>query len=126
MPFTYCYANENPPAPFVLAVVSNPDGSASASDLPAKVDTGADQTVIPSALAGQLALKEVGRLVLAGLGGHRTELPLYEIRLVIRELAPIVIEVAASDGEPHIILGRDVLNRYKIVLDGPNGKLHIE
>ena len=125
MPFTYRYANDDPPAPFVLVVVARIDGTRATADLPAKVDTGADQTVIPAELANGLALREVGRVRFGGLGGHEAELPIYEIRLVIRDLAPITVEVAASEGEPHVLLGRDVLNRYKIVLDGPNGKLAI-
>lgn len=125
MPFTYRYANDNPPAPFVLVILSQVDGSGATPDLPAKVDTGADCTVIPSALAEQLALRETSRIRFGGLGGYETELPIYEVQLVIRDLPPILVEVAASDGEPHILLGRDVLNRYKIVLDGPNGKLEI-
>jgi hypothetical protein len=82
--------------------------------------------VIPTAVVEQLALREAGRSRFGGLGGHETELPIYEIQLVIRDLPPILVEVAASEGEPHVLLGRDVRNRYKIMLDGPNGKLVIE
>jgi predicted aspartyl protease len=101
------------------------DGTETVRDLPAKVDTGADQTVIPLPLVERLALREVARLRFGGLGGHEVVLPVYEVQLVIRDLAAITVEVAASAGEPHVLLGRDVLNRYKIVLDGPNGKLEI-
>jgi predicted aspartyl protease len=125
MAFTYRYAAANPPAPFVLVIVSNPDGTATAPDLPARVDTGADRTVIPNTLVGLLGLPEVGRLVFAGLAGQEIELPVYQVRLVVRDLDPILVEVAASDGEPHVLLGRDVLNRYRVVLDGPNGRLEI-
>ena len=125
MPFIYRYANDTPPAPYVLVIVAHPDGSAPTPDLPAKVDTGADRTIIPTELAASLGLRPAGRLPFAGLGGQQVELPVYEIQLVVRALAPILVEVAASDGEPHVLLGRDVLNRYRIVLDGPNGKLEI-
>jgi predicted aspartyl protease len=125
MPFTYRYANEDPPSPFVLVIVSRVGGAQPTRDLPGKVDTGADRTIIPAVLAEQLALREVGRVQFSGLGGSVSELPIYEVQLVIRDLPPITVEVAASEGEPHVLLGRDVLNRYKIVLDGPNGKLEI-
>jgi predicted aspartyl protease len=125
MAFTYRYANEVPPAPYVLVILSNPDGTARTGDLPAKVDTGADRTVIPTLLAGQLGLRELERLTFAGLAGQQIELPVYSVQLVVRDLAPIIVEVAASDGEPYILLGRDVLNRYRILLDGPSGKLEI-
>lgn len=125
MPFTYHYANDNPPAPFVLVVLSRADGGGATGALPAQVDTGAARTVIPLRVATALSLREVARLKFGGLGGAETELLIYEIQLLIRDLAPITVEVAASDGEPHVLLGRDVLNRYTIVLDGPNGKLII-
>ena len=125
MSFTYRYANTTPPAPFVLVILSRPDGATTTTDLPAKVDTGADRTVIPADLASQLALEEVERLTFVGLADEQIELPIYAVRLVVRDLAPIVLEVAASAGEPHVLLGRDVLNRYRLVLDGPNGKLEI-
>lgn len=125
MPFTYNYANTDPPAPFVLVVLSRPDGSGATGDLPAQVDTGAARTVIPLGVATTLALREVGRAIFGGLGGVETELPIYEVQLLIRDLAPITVEAAASDGEPRVLLGRDVLNKYTITLDGPNGKLVI-
>lgn len=126
MPFTYNYANTDPPAPFVLVVLSHPDSGQATDTVPAQVDTGAARTVIPLRIATALALREVARLRFGGLGGVETELPIYEVQLVIRDLAPITVEVAASEGEPHVLLGRDALNRYKIILDGPNGKLQIE
>jgi hypothetical protein len=128
MAFVYRYvdaADGVPPAPFVLVNLSNLNGTATAVDRPAKVDSGADRTVLPESLAVQLGLEEVERLTFEGLGGQRLELPTYQLQLVVRDLAPIVVKVAASDGEPHVLLGRDVLNRYKIVLDGPNLKLEI-
>jgi hypothetical protein len=35
------------------------------------------------------------------------------------------LEVAASDGEIYALLGRDLLNHYRVVLDGPNLILEI-
>jgi hypothetical protein len=35
------------------------------------------------------------------------------------------VEVLAAD-EPYVLLGRDILNRYRVVLDGPKQKLEIE
>lgn len=125
MPFIYHYANEVPPAPYVFVVVSHPAGTATAPARPAKLDTGADRTIIPTGLAAALGLREVERLVFTGLSGGQVVLPVYQLRLAIRDLDPILVDVAASDGEPHILLGRDVLNRYRIILDGPNQRLEI-
>jgi len=125
MTFVYRYANEDPPAPFALVILSALGGTATARDLPAKVDSGADRTVIPLRFVEQLGLVEVERLPFAGLAGELIELPVFAVQLVVRDFDAIIVSVAASEGEPHVLLGRDVLNRYKLLLDGPNGKLEI-
>jgi predicted aspartyl protease len=125
MAFTYRYADDTPPAPFVLVILARPDGAARTADLPARLDTGADRTVVPARLASDLGLDESERLTFAGFGGQQVELPIYEVRLTVRDLPPVDVRVAASESEPHVLLGRDVLNRYKIVLDCPNLRLEI-
>jgi hypothetical protein len=60
-----------------------------------------------------------------GLGGHRVMMAIVQVRIAIRNCAPLEVNAASNDGEPYILLGRDVLNKFRIVLDGPNGKLEI-
>lgn len=126
MPTTFNYAAESPPAPYVLVTVAHPDELTVAADVPAKVDTGAARTILPSTLAERLRLDVVARHEFEGLGGQRVVLPIVRLLLTIRGCSTLDLNAASSDGEPYILLGRDVLNRYKIVLDGPNGKLQIE
>jgi len=38
----------------------------------------------------------------------------------------VTIEVLANRDEPYVLLGRDVLNRHRIVLDGPQLLLDID
>ena len=47
-------------------------------------------------------------------------LPTYLVELRLRELGPVTVKVLASSDEPYVLLGRDVLNRFTILLDGPN------
>ena len=127
MPVTFRYVGaESPPAPYVLVSVGRPDSTAVAADVPAKVDTGADRTVIPVALAEQLKLDEVERREFEGLGGHKVTMPIVRLRLTIHGCPALEVNAAAIDGEPRVLLGRDVLNNYRMVLDGPNSKLVIE
>jgi predicted aspartyl protease len=93
--------------------------------MPAKVDSGADRTVLPKRLAEQLHLDEVEQRDFAGLGGHRVNMAIVQVLLTIRECTPIEVNAATNDGEPYILLGRDVLNNFRVVLDGPKGKLEI-
>ena len=124
MPVTFHYVgSETPPAPYVLVTVARPDGASATADVPAKVDTGADRTVIPTVLAERLQLDEVERREFEGLGGYRVSLALLDVLITVRGCPPVWVTAAGSAGEPYILLGRDVLNRYKIVLDGPNQRL---
>ena len=119
------YAAEVPPAPYALVTLAQLDESVSVVDLPAKVDSGAAQTVVPTPIVARLGLDEVARHEFEGLGGQRVMLAIFRLLLPIRGCPTVELNVAASDGEPYILLGRDVLNQFRIVLDGPNGKLEI-
>ncbi len=126
MPVTFHYVQaESPPGPYVLVSVARPGGPDAGIELPAKVDTGADRTVVPTSLAGQLKLDEVERREFEALGGHRVVMAIFRVMLTIRGCSPLVVNAAGNDGEPHILLGRDVLNNFRILLDGPNPRLEI-
>lgn len=122
MPSVFNYAAEQPPAPYVLATVAKPDGSTTA-DVAVKLDTGASRTVVPTELADALGLDVVERRVFEGLGGNRIELALVRLVLTIRGCSPVEVVAASSAGEPYVLLGRDVLNLFRIVFDGPRGKV---
>jgi hypothetical protein len=116
---------ETPAAPYVLASIRRLDGQAATSDLPAKVDSAADRTVLPLHLATQLGLDELEQRPFAGLGSIVTTLSIYRVLLTICGLSPIVADVAGAPGEPHILLGRDILNQLRVVLDGPKQRVEI-
>jgi len=126
MPITFYYSrSESPPAPYVLVTITRPDGASVAADLPAKVDSGADRTVIPEALVERLKLEPIEQREFEGLGGNRITLSLYEVSITIRGCAAVSIIAAGSPGEPYPLLGRDLLNSFHLTLDGPNQKLVI-
>jgi hypothetical protein len=41
------------------------------------------------------------------------------VQLQGHDLEPVAVEVLASRDEPYVLLGRDVLNARRVVLDGP-------
>jgi hypothetical protein len=126
MPITFHYVQqESPPAPYVLVNVGRFDGQASLVDLPAKVDSAADRTVLPLQVATQLALDEIEQRPFAGLGSVVTTLSIYRAVLTIRGLTPILADTAGVPGEPHVLIGRDILNLYRLVLDGPALRVEI-
>jgi predicted aspartyl protease len=122
----YRYAtNFSPPAPFVHVVLRNPKAGYASGEMPAQLDIGADRTIIPQRAANEIRLSAVREITVAGLGGELHTLKVFLVAIQIHDLQPFAIEVAAHDDEPFVLLGRDVLNHLRIVLDGPNQILEI-
>jgi hypothetical protein len=110
----------NPPAPFAYASVGAPDNGASSLEYPAQLDTAADLSVVPWRIVEELQLDQIGEFEALGFGGHLMTMPTFLVQIQLRGLAPLVVEVLASPEEPYVLLGRDVLNRFRVTLDGPN------
>ena len=53
------------------------------------------------------------------------ELPIFLVEVHIHDLPPIMVRAALGEHEPHILLGRDMLNSHRILLDGPQLALEI-
>jgi hypothetical protein len=116
----------DPPAPFVNVVLRNPVNNAELRDVPAQLDTAADRTIVPESLVRSLSLPQVGAAKLGGFGGVSYTLPVFAALLGLHDLPVRPIKVAAHSEELWILLGRDVLNGFRIVLDGPRLTLEID
>ena len=122
----YGYTRQlEPPAPFVHVSLRCESAGTSVLDLPAQVDSAADRSVIPGCPVAHLGLECVDELQVAGLGSEIVTAFAYRVELTIRGLSPVVAVVIAHDGEPYVLLGRDILNRYRVVLDAPGLALEI-
>jgi predicted aspartyl protease len=109
-----------PPAPFVHVTLKCVETGKQLPDLPAQLDTVADYTVVPAAIAEALQLVPMSEMPVSGFGGHIIYLFTYRLELSVRGFPVIVEEVISHPAEPFVLLGRNILNRYRIVLDGPN------
>lgn len=114
-----------PPAPFVYVTLRNPVTGAEQRNVPAQLDCAADRTLLPESIAQTLALQPIGMVSIGGVGGTVQSMPSYAVELGIQSLASVTVEVVASPGETWVLLGRDVLNRYRVILDGPQLSLEI-
>jgi len=107
-----------PPAPFVPVRLASLAVHAEPVAIQAKIDTGADLTVIPARLIEQLQLMSAGEIEVEGYDGRRATLQVYDVNLHIDQLSlPGLLVVAFA--EDYVLLGRDVLNRLRVLLDGP-------
>jgi Aspartyl protease len=114
-----------PPAPFVNVSLRCITLGNQLDSQPALVDTAADRTVLPAQIVETLGLVADGRASFQGFGGDIVELPLFLVELRLHDLPPIEVRVTHGEHEPFILLGRDVLNVYRILLDGPQQVLEI-
>ena len=122
--FAYSRSSRQPFPQIELRLAST-DSGRFFTGLMAKVDTGADRTVIPQSVLDSLEIAVAGAQEFEGAHGTISTLPLYYVELTIEGFPAFKEIVAASDREDLILLGRDVLNLYRIVLDGPNGLLEL-
>jgi hypothetical protein len=122
----YTYNRQiEPPAPFVHVSLRRLGGASSLDDLPAQIDTAADRTVIPGGLVARLGLVPLDELPVAGFGGQVLLVSTYFVEVTVRGQPPRPVEVLAHEGETYVLLGRDVLNHYRLMLDGPGLALEI-
>jgi hypothetical protein len=67
----------------------------------------------------------MGTIVVGGLGGATYTLPTYAVLLGIHDLPVQSVKVIGAANEPWVLLGRDVVNGHRLVLDGPQLVLEI-
>jgi predicted aspartyl protease len=120
----YAYDHSYEPA---AAVVPLRIG-APADDMPvfvsALVDSGADLSVVPAALAGQLDLPVTDVVQVRGVGGepHNATVHAAEVEVEVDEVAELV-EVIALGTET--LVGRNLLNAFVLTLDGPHERMTV-
>ena len=122
--FHYETEAEDPPAPYLTARLSNPSRPTVVADIRAKLDTGADITVIPEALAKDLNLKVVNRIAAIGFDGVPQEKAVYAFRIELPNGVRGSTQCLTRDSD-HVLLGRDVINHLRLLLDGPAQSLEI-
>ena len=122
----YRYAQHlSPPAPFVNVTLHCPHAGNRAANLPAQIDTAADRTVLPGPVVRSLGLVEDGRLLFQGFAGDVVELPVFLVEVQVHDQPATTVRATLGEREPHVLLGRDVLNGHRILLDGPQSALEI-
>jgi len=109
-----------PPAPILTVVVSNPHISEVESiEEEALIDSGSFMTAIPEDFVGELEILPAGEVSTKGYKEgeqtHRT----YFVDVRFNGYAFPYTEVLAVKRK-NVLIGRDILNQLKVILDGKN------
>lgn len=88
------------------------------------VDTGADATIVPMEIIRQVRASVVTLKTVRGYTEGRRTVRTYLVDIEIGALTLPGVEVVGDDATHEILLGRDVLNKLRLLLDGP--RQHIE
>jgi hypothetical protein len=114
----------DPPAPVAQATVANAIQRRRRRNAPALLDTGSDMTAIPRSLASALQLYPIGRIRLEDVQAQTLQVLTYAVQLSIAGLIIPRLEVILT-GLNYVVLGRDVLNRFYVLLNGPDAVFEI-
>lgn len=123
MTLSYPYdTSYDPPAPVVPVRISAPGSPDRGVALPALVDSGADVTVIPAAVAAAIGLPPIGRLGVAGVAGVVHGAVVYAAEVEMNGVRRSAEVIGLGD---QTVLGRNLLNQWVLVLDGPGLRLEM-
>lgn len=108
-----------PPAPRLeIRLIAQPHGAVF-GPVAAFVDTGADATIVPLGIIRQLRAGAVTFKTVRGYTGGRRSVRTYLVDIELGSLTLPGIEVVGDDAADGVLLGRDALNRLRLLLDGP-------
>jgi len=124
MKFRYA-ADYVPPAPSVEIRLGIPDESLTVGPLQALVDTGADVSIVPLRYIEPLSVPVDNRKYLRSQWGDRRQVDVYLLDVGIGDIRLPLVEIVADERGSEVILGRDVLNKLVVTLDGPQRVLEI-
>lgn len=114
-----------PPAPILDLFVSLPDRHDWYGPYVALVDTGADFTIVPLSIMRSLQARALTRITLSSQWHERHPLFLFKVDLRITGRVWPATDVAGDPNSDEVILGRNVLNRLDLRLEGPKLRTHI-
>ena len=117
-----------PPAPVLPVSVAVADRSARQGSWLALVDTGADGTFVPTEILEKLEAPVVYMTnVRSHLGERLHRVPVHRVDIVLFDSLRLPdIEVVGDDWGDCIIVGRNVLNRLRLNLDGPGQRTSVQ
>jgi hypothetical protein len=114
-----------PPIPVLAIRLYSSSSNLFSGEVSALVDTGSDASLVPLAQLIELQAEETAPGWLVTITGERKPVSLYFVDFYVGDIAFSGIRVIADPDSEDVILGRDVLNKLPIFLDGPEATLTV-
>jgi len=114
-----------PPAPILEIRLGAPETFLQVGPLPALVDSGADMSIVPLRYIKPLGLQVDNRKFLRSAWGERRPVDVYLLDVGIGKITFPLVEIVADDRGDNLILGRNILNKLVMILDGPKTLLEL-
>ena len=114
-----------PPIPVLPVVLYHAASGVGIAEISALVDTGADATLVAARYLRQIAAEELYVTRVRSHWGESRAAKIYLVDMeVVGQRLPGV-EVIADDQSNDVLLGRTVLNRLILLLDGPGRRVDL-
>ena len=125
--FPYDKNNFNPPAPVLEVVLTTPISGLQGRVIKssALLDSGADITVIPHWAAQQLQLKYVDEIQASGYDGVPQKTYVYSVKIIFDKIGDFTIRTITTDND-YALIGRDILNKWSLFLEGSDEVFEIK
>ena len=114
-----------PPMPALVIRFGYPDEALITEPVPAIIDTGADGSLVPQVLLDQIGAPIVDSKRIRSHWGEWRQVLVFAVDIGIEDFRLAAVEVVGDDQGSEVILGRNVLNRLRLLLDGPREALRI-
>ena len=106
-----------PPAPVIELVVSAPGARGKSVKVRGLIDSGADLTVLPQNIIEEVRLQYVDEVPVGGFDGTYNVRPGYAARDDFEGGWSMIVRVVCVPSDIALI-GRDIINRWRLLLNG--------
>ena len=108
-----------PPMPVLAVRLSVPEQPAAGQPVMALIDTGADVCIVPRILLSQLDAPASEPVWIRGQWSEPIRATRYLIDVHLEQMVIPAVDVVSDPNGREIIIGRNVLEKFRLLLDGP-------